>query len=201
MNGGRSNRAPRRAEHLDDLFADDVDEAAGAATAGAHLGHMADAMYLSAAGLGDQTALAGADDELADDEADDEQHDGGLEVVAAVDREGVVGLGEEEVERQRGDDRGDETASTSAEKRGREHGKHENERRVGRTDLTAERDHDTREGERRADRDDPTGDADSPLACKVARFRAHVPLIRSLNGPPPAPNGSLTRGPRDLTRC
>ena len=46
-------------------------------------------------------AAAGAHDELADDQPDDEQEHCGLDVVAGVDRERVVGAGEEEVERAR----------------------------------------------------------------------------------------------------
>ena len=104
-----------RTENFDHFLADDVDETAGPAAAGTDFGDAADAVHLTPAGFGDQLALPGAHHELADDEPHHEEDERRLDVVALVDRERVVRLGEEVVEGARRHDRGDETAAAAAE--------------------------------------------------------------------------------------
>jgi hypothetical protein len=92
-----------------------------------------------------------------------EQYDRRLHVVAAVDREPVVRTGEEEVEAERRDDRGNGPTPATTHDRNREDREHENERRVRREELVSEGDQDPRQCERAGERHHPADDADFPL--------------------------------------
>ena len=89
------------------------------------------------------------------EQPDDDEQDRGLDVVGAVDRERVVRVGEEEVERDRRDHRGDRTAGPTADHRGEQHHDHEHQGDVGGTDVVAEGNQRQRDGDRREDGERP----------------------------------------------
>ena len=117
-NGSGLEPALAHLKQRDDLPLHDSDQPAGGLSPGCELGEAAHAHHLGPTRCGLALTASRPDDELADDETDDEQQHGGLEVVAAVDRERVVGTGEEEVERRHGHQRGDDSADPPTEHRG-----------------------------------------------------------------------------------
>ena len=93
-----------------------------------------------------------AGDDLTDRDADDEHEHRGLDVFGAVDAQGVVGPGEEEVEGERGLDRRDRPDDAAAEGRGHQDHDGEQQRDVGRGDVVAQRDERRRHPDRQDER-------------------------------------------------
>src|SRR4029077_18029980 len=86
-------------QQRDELVLHDVDQSSGGLASRGELGEPAYPHDLVATLCRAGLAAPGSDHELADDEPDHEEEHGSLDVVATVDREGVVRAREEEVER------------------------------------------------------------------------------------------------------
>ena len=96
---------PACAEQAHDFAFNDVDESSCRAAAGSQFSNSANLFDLAAACTRQLAAVPCSGDEFADDKPHDEENDSGFDVIAAVDGERVVGVCEEEVEAQRGNDR------------------------------------------------------------------------------------------------
>jgi hypothetical protein len=132
----------RRAEQIDDLALHNADETRVRTAPRGELCDSANLSHLASAGSRALITPTRACHELADNEANDEQHDGRLNVITTVDGQRVVRAGEEEVETQCGDDRRERATPPAARKGSHGNGKHEKERGVGREHSPAKRDQD-----------------------------------------------------------
>jgi hypothetical protein len=119
----------------DELVLQHPDQPADRLVAGRQLGEAAHLMDFHVADSRHPLLLPATQHDFADDEADDEQQRGRLHVVGAVDTERVVGLGEEQIEPERGADGDDRAADAATGDRHDQDDDHEHHRHVGGADV------------------------------------------------------------------
>ena len=185
-------------EETDQLRLHGEDDVLGVGVGGDQLGDPVQPGDLVAAVLGRSPVPAGIGDDLGDEEADHEEQHRGRDVVRVVDLQRLVRMGEEEVERHRGDDGRERTAHAGAD-RGAEHDHDdEDQHDVGAGEVVAERYEDARHeqgaegGDRQADRSScVTGGC--VMTCHASGIRLPRRTAKSLDA-------VLTRSPETFTR-
>jgi hypothetical protein len=132
------------------------------------LRHLVHAQQLVVRAFGSPVAPVGEARELRDEQADREEEHRGADIFGLVDLERLVRAGEEEVERHRGDDRGDDTGHPSTGRGGQDHDDDEREGDVRGHNRVAPERHEDSSHHEGAEAGDREAESLEPLLAYVA---------------------------------